>query len=133
MGARMLKRWIVFPLKDIRPINERLDVVEYFFKEPEVKEEIDQQLSLIGDMERLISKVAVGRISPREVVQLKVAVIGNRADTGYLHPIRRTCSTKYRRTIKPLLADKRPHRERDKSRCSDVSQQRRNYLQRCKY
>ena len=84
MGARMLKRWIVFPLKDIRPINERLDVVEYFFKEPEVKEEIDQQLSLIGDMERLISKVAVGRISPREVVQLKVAL-------SAIEPIRDIC------------------------------------------
>ena len=84
MGARMLKRWIVFPLKDIRPINERLDVVEYFFKEPEIKEEIDQQLSLIGDMERLISKVAVGRISPREVVQLKVAL-------SAIEPIRDIC------------------------------------------
>ena len=84
MGARMLKRWIVFPLKDIRPINERLDVVEYFFKEPEVKEEIHQQLSLIGDMERLISKVAVGRISPREVVQLKVAL-------SAIEPIRDIC------------------------------------------
>lgn len=84
MGARMLKRWTVFPLKDIRPINERLDVVEYFFKEPDVKEEIDQQLSLIGDMERLISKVAVGRISPREVVQLKVAL-------SAVEPIREVC------------------------------------------
>lgn len=84
MGARMLKRWIVFPLKDIRPINERLDIVEYFFKEPEIKEEIDQQLSLIGDMERLISKVAVGRISPREVVQLKVAL-------SAIEPIRDIC------------------------------------------
>lgn len=84
MGARMLKRWIVFPLKDIRPINERLDVVEYFFKEPGIKEEIDQQLSLIGDMERLISKVAVGRISPREVVQLKVAL-------SAIEPIRDIC------------------------------------------
>lgn len=84
MGARMLKRWIVFPLKDIRLINERLDVVEYFFKEPEIKEEIDQQLSLIGDMERLISKVAVGRISPREVVQLKVAL-------SAIEPIRDIC------------------------------------------
>ena len=84
MGARMLKRWIVFPLKDIRPINERLDVVEYFFKEPEIKEEIDQQLSLIGEMERLISKVAVGRISPREVVQLKVAL-------SAIEPIRDIC------------------------------------------
>ena len=84
MGARMLKRWIVFPLKEIRPINERLNVVEYFFKEPTVKDEIDKYLSLIGDMERLISKVAVGRISPREVVQLKIAL-------GAIEPIREIC------------------------------------------
>ena len=74
MGARMLRRWIVFPLKDVAPINERLDGVEYFFKHPEVEEAICQQLSLIGDMERIISKVAVGRITPREMVQLRVAL-----------------------------------------------------------
>lgn len=74
MGARMLRRWIVFPLKDVAPINERLDGVEYFFKHPEVGEAICQQLSLIGDMERIISKVAVGRITPREMVQLRVAL-----------------------------------------------------------
>lgn len=74
MGARMLRRWIVFPLKDMAPINERLDGVEYFFKHPEVEEAICQQLSLIGDMERIISKVAVGRITPREMVQLRVAL-----------------------------------------------------------
>nr|WP_262920290.1 DNA mismatch repair protein MutS [Parabacteroides sp. FAFU027] len=74
MGARMLKRWLIFPLKDIKQINDRLNVVEYFFKDPEVKEFLEQQLSLIGDLERIISKVAVGRVSPREVVQLKVAL-----------------------------------------------------------
>lgn len=74
MGARMLKRWIVFPLKDEKPINERLNVVEYFFRQPDFKEVIEEQLHLIGDLERIISKVAVGRVSPREVVQLKVAL-----------------------------------------------------------
>lgn len=74
MGARLLKRWVVFPLKDENPINERLNVVEYFFREPGFKELIEEQLHLIGDLERIISKVAVGRVSPREVVQLKVAL-----------------------------------------------------------
>ncbi len=74
MGARMLKRWILFPLKEIRPVNERLDVVEFFFREPDFKDFIEEKLHLIGDLERIISKAAVGRISPREVVQLKVAL-----------------------------------------------------------
>ena len=70
----MLRRWLVFPLKDVRPINERLDIVEYFFKEPEFKQLMDDQLHRIGDLERIISKVAVGRVSPREVVQLQHAL-----------------------------------------------------------
>ena len=74
MGVRMLRRWLVFPLKDVRPINERLDIVEYFFKEPEFKQLMDDQLHRIGDLERIISKVAVGRVSPREVVQLQHAL-----------------------------------------------------------
>lgn len=74
MGSRMLRRWILFPLKDVKPIQERLDVVEYFFREPQLKEIFDTQLEQIGDLERIISKVAVGRVSPREVVQLKVAL-----------------------------------------------------------
>ena len=74
MGARMLKRWIIFPLKDEKPINDRLNVVEYFFREPEFKELVEENLQLIGDLERIISKVAVGRVSPREVVQLKIAL-----------------------------------------------------------
>jgi DNA mismatch repair protein MutS len=74
MGGRLLRRWIVFPLKDEKPINERLDVVEYFFREPEFRQCVDEQLHRIGDLERIISKVAVGRVSPREVVQLKVAL-----------------------------------------------------------
>ena len=74
MGARLLKRWMVFPLKDKKPIDERLNVVEYFFRQPDFKTLIEEQLHLIGDLERIISKVAVGRVSPREVVQLKVAL-----------------------------------------------------------
>ena len=74
MGSRMLRRWMVFPLKELKPIQNRLDVVENFFKEVELTELLDQKLSLIGDLERLISKASVGRISPREVVQLKVAL-----------------------------------------------------------
>jgi DNA mismatch repair protein MutS len=85
MGARLLKRWLIFPLKDIKPINDRLNVVEYFFKAPEVKDFLDQQLSLIGDLERIISKVAVGRVSPREVVQLKIAL-------NAIQPIKEICA-----------------------------------------
>lgn len=74
MGARMLRRWMVFPLKDAKPIENRLDVVENFFRETGLKQLLEEKLSLIGDLERIISKAAVGRISPREVVQLKVAL-----------------------------------------------------------
>ena len=84
MGARLLKRWIVFPLKDKKPIDERLNVVEYFFRQPDFKELIEEQLHLIGDLERIISKVAVGRVSPREVVQLKVALQA-------IEPIKQAC------------------------------------------
>ncbi len=74
MGARLLKRWLLFPLKDASPIRYRQDVVEYFFRQPEFKEEIEEQLKLIGDLERILSKAAVGRVSPREVATLKVAL-----------------------------------------------------------
>ena len=84
MGARLLKRWMVFPLKDEKPINDRLNVVEYFFRQPDFKELIEEQLHLIGDLERIISKVAVGRVSPREVVQLKVALQA-------IEPIKQAC------------------------------------------
>lgn len=84
MGSRLLRRWILFPLKDVKPIQERQDVVEYFFRHPEVKELLDEQLEQIGDLERIISKVAVGRVSPREVVQLKVALQA-------LEPIKEAC------------------------------------------
>ena len=84
MGARLLKRWLVFPLKDVLTINERLNVVEYFFSQPDFKELIEEQLHLIGDLERIISKVAVGRVSPREVVALKVALQA-------IEPIKEAC------------------------------------------
>ena len=84
MGARLLKRWVVFPLKDEKPINERLNVVEFFFREPDFKDFIEEKLHLIGDLERIVSKAAVGRISPREVVQLKVALQA-------IEPIKNAC------------------------------------------
>ena len=74
MGGRLLRRWLVFPLKDEKPINQRLDVVEYFFKDPAFRQCTDEQLHRIGDLERIISRVAAGRVSPREVVQLKNAL-----------------------------------------------------------
>ena len=74
MGGRLLRRWVVFPLKDEKPINERLDIVDYYYREPDFRECIDEQIHRIGDLERIISKVAVGRVSPREVVQLKTAL-----------------------------------------------------------
>lgn len=84
MGARLLKRWMVFPLKDEKPINDRLNVVEYFFRKPDFRELIEDELHRIGDLERIISKVAVGRVSPREVVQLKVALQA-------IEPIKEAC------------------------------------------
>lgn len=84
MGSRLLRRWILFPLKDVKPIQERQDVVEYFFRHPEVKALLDEQLEQIGDLERIISKVAVGRVTPREVVQLKVALQA-------IEPIKEAC------------------------------------------
>ena len=74
MGARMLKRWTVFPLRSVTAIKKRLDIVDYFFRNPDFRELIDEQLHCICDMERIISKVAVGRVTPREVVQLKYAL-----------------------------------------------------------
>ena len=74
MGGRMLKRWVIFPLKNEKSINDRLDVVDYFFKDPDFRNLIEEQLHVINDLERIISKVAVGRVSPREIVQLKVAL-----------------------------------------------------------
>ena len=84
MGGRMLRRWMVFPLKDEKAINERLDVVDYLFREPDFRECINEQFHRIGDLERIISKVAVGRVSPREVVQLKNALMA-------IQPVKTAC------------------------------------------
>lgn len=84
MGGRMLRRWIVFPLKDVRPIQERLDIVEYFFRDTTFRATVDDEFHRIGDLERIISKAAVGRVSPREVVQLHNALAA-------LRPVREAC------------------------------------------
>lgn len=84
VGARMLHRWILFPLKDPKEINNRLDVVEYFFKHPDEREEIKTYLEQIGDIERLTSKVSFARISPREMIQLRNAL-------NAIEPIRKIC------------------------------------------
>ena len=84
MGARMLKRWLVFPLKDVAPIVQRQEVVEHFFRHPDMREEVRTLLTRIGDLERIISKVAVGRVNPREMVQLRVAL-------DAIEPIRNLC------------------------------------------
>ena len=85
MGARLMRRWMVFPLKDVRPVNDRLDVVEYFFRQPNFKELVEEQLHRIGDLERILSKVAVGRVNPREMVALKVALQA-------VEPIKQACT-----------------------------------------
>ena len=84
MGGRMLRRWVVFPLKDVRPIQERLDIVEYFFCDTTFRETVDDEFHRIGDLERIISKAAVGRVSPREVVQLHNAL-------SAIRPVREAC------------------------------------------
>jgi len=84
MGGRLLRRWALFPLKDVRPINERLDVVDYYFRHPDFRELADQRFHQMGDLERIISKVAVARVSPREVLQLKNALVA-------LEPVKRAC------------------------------------------
>lgn len=95
MGARMLKRWISLPLKDIQPINDRLDIVEFFCKNPEFRESIINQVKLIGDLERIISKVALGRINPREIVQLKRALYA-------LEPIKKACAESKLQPLKKI-------------------------------
>jgi len=90
-----MRRWILFPLKDEKPVNERLDVVDYFFREPEFKELISDQLHLMGDLERIISKVSVGRVSPRDVVQLKVALQA-------IEPIKIACEHASDETLKRI-------------------------------
>lgn len=84
MGGRLLRRWLLFPLKDPKAINDRLDVVDYFFREPDVRDRLRSLLEVIGDVERLVSKVATERISPRELLQLHAALKA-------VEPIRRLC------------------------------------------
>ena len=97
MGARLLKRWMVFPLKDKKPIEERLDIVEYYFREPDFRDTIEEQLRMVGDLERIISKVAAGRVSPRELVQLKVAL---RA----VEPVKKACEASSNAILKQIGA-----------------------------
>jgi len=84
MGARLLRRWLVFPLKDVKTIERRLDAVEYFFKVPDAREQLKKYLEVIGDLERLMGKLASGRISPREMVALKAALLA-------VEPIKQLC------------------------------------------
>lgn len=95
MGARLLKRWMVFPLKDKKPIEDRLDVVEYYFREPEFRDIVEEQLHLIGDLERIIAKVAAGRVSPRELVQLKLALQA-------VEPIKYACESSSNEVLKQI-------------------------------
>ncbi len=85
MGSRLLRRWVVFPLKDGKPINERLDVVDCFFRDPDFRQLVDEQLHRVGDLERIIAKASVGRVSPREVLQLRIALEA-------VMPIKAACS-----------------------------------------
>ena len=97
MGARLLKRWMVFPLKDKKPIDERLDIVEYYFREPQFRELVEENLQLIGDLERIIAKVAAGRVSPRELVQLKLALQA-------VEPIKHACEASGNEVLKQIGA-----------------------------
>lgn len=85
MGGRLLKRWILFPLRDVKQINERLDLVDYFFRNLNFKELVINQLQMISDLERIVSKISVGRVTPRDVVTLKVALQA-------LAPVKRACT-----------------------------------------
>ena len=84
MGGRMLRRWMVFPLKEVKPIKERQDVVEFFFRMPDLRDAVEEQLHRVGDLERIASKVALGRVNPREMVQLKIAL-------DAIEPIKQYC------------------------------------------
>ncbi|UKK51011.1 DNA mismatch repair protein MutS [Prevotella sp. E13-17] len=95
MGGRMLRRWLVFPLKEKAAIEGRLDIVDYFFREPYFRELIDEQLQQVGDLERIISKVAVGRVTPREMVQLKRALQA-------VEPIKQACLQADNQVIRQL-------------------------------
>ncbi|MGN0213988.1 MAG: DNA mismatch repair protein MutS [Muribaculaceae bacterium] len=95
MGARLMRRWILFPLKDVEQINRRLSVVEHFFKDVEGRELLTRQLEIIGDLERLVSKVAVGRITPRELVQMRSALAA-------IEPIKAFCSGSHHEVLQGI-------------------------------
>lgn len=95
MGSRMLKRWLALPLKEVKLIEDRLSAVEYFFKDPDLKEQLEEKLRVVGDLERLVSKVAVGRVSPREVVQIKHALMA-------IEPIKKACENAENNTLKSI-------------------------------
>jgi len=101
MGSRMLRRWIALPLKEVGPINERLDVVDILIKDHLLKENLEEHLRLIGDLERLISKVAVGRINPRETLQVKNAL-------NAIVPIRQACASSSNATLKRFAEQLNP-------------------------
>ncbi len=103
MGSRMLKRWLALPLKDKAPIEERLDVVDYFLSHREINDQIIQQIDLIGDLERIISKVATARISPKEVVQLKRALTA-------IEPIKITCENSKNKSLQKIAEQLNPCR-----------------------
>lgn len=95
MGARMLRRWMLFPLKDAQAINARLDVVDYLFRDPETCEEVHEALQQTGDLERLVSKAAVGRINPREVLALKQALFS-------LVPVKEACMASSEKNLQAM-------------------------------
>ncbi len=101
MGSRMMKRWLALPLKDKAPIDERLDVVDYFLSHPEANELIREQIELVGDLERIISKVATARISPKEVVQLKRALTA-------IEPIKIACEQSNNTSLKKIAEQLNP-------------------------
>ncbi len=95
MGSRMLRRWTVFPLRHLEPIRKRLDMVDNFYRNPEFRELVDEQLHRIGDLERIVSKVAVGRVSPREVVQLNNALAA-------IEPVKEACAHSDNETLQRI-------------------------------
>ncbi len=95
MGSRLMKRWVALPLKDIQPINDRLNVVEHFIQEEDIKAQIESHVKQIGDLERLVSKIAVGRINPREVNQLKNALVS-------IDPIKDVCEQSTNESLKAV-------------------------------
>ncbi|SMO65718.1 DNA mismatch repair protein MutS [Saccharicrinis carchari] len=113
MGSRMLKRWVALPLKEVKLIEDRLEAVECFFKQPDLKEDLEDYLRPVGDLERLVSKVAVGRVSPREVVQIKMAL---RA----VEPIKKGCEESGNSTLKGIGEQLNP--------CSSIRQRIENEI-----